>query len=70
MVAAGARAVMFYLVQRGDCPRFTVARDLDPEYAKTLKSAMKSGVEALCYSARVTPEAIEVDKPLTLDLPP
>jgi sugar fermentation stimulation protein A len=70
MVAAGARAVMFYLVQRDDCPCFTVAHDLDPEYAKILKLAMKSGVEALCYSARVTPETIEVDKPLTLDLPP
>jgi len=70
MVAAGARAVMFYLVQRGDCDRFTVAQDLDPEYAKTLKSAMKGGVEALCYSARVSPEGVEVDKALTLDLPP
>jgi sugar fermentation stimulation protein A len=69
MVAAGARAVMFYLVQRGDCERFTVAHDLDPEYAKALKLAKKRGVETLCYSARVTPEGVEVHKPLTLDLP-
>jgi len=69
MVAAGARAMMFYLVQRGDCSRFTVAGDLDPTYAKSLKSAMKAGVGALCYSARVTPTAVTVDKPLTLDLP-
>jgi sugar fermentation stimulation protein A len=60
---------MFYLVQRGDCARFTVAHDLDPAYAKALKSAMKAGVEALCYSARVTPEGVDVYEPLTLDLP-
>lgn len=69
MVAAGARAVMFYLVQRGDCDRFTIAADLDPEYAKALKLAKKRGVSAICYSAQVTPKIIEVDKPLTLDLP-
>ncbi len=69
MVKAGARAVMVYLVQRGDCRRFTVAADLDPTYAKSLKKAMAEGVEALCYGCDVTPDAITVTKSLTLDLP-
>jgi sugar fermentation stimulation protein A len=69
MVKSGARAVMFYLVQRGDCQRFTVAADLDPTYAKGLKSAMKQGVEAVCYGCEVTPDGITIRKPLTLDLP-
>jgi len=69
MVAAGNRAVMFYFVQRSDCKRFTVAADLDPEYAKTLKSAMKQGVAAICYDARVTMKEISVRRPLALDLP-
>ena len=69
MVAAGNRAVMFYFVQRNDCKRFTVAADLDPEYAKALKSAMKQGVAAICYDARVTMKEISVRRPLTLDLP-
>ena len=69
MSEAGRRAVMFYLVQRTDCGRFTIAHDIDPAYAKALKSAMKAGVEALCYRARVTPSGIHVDVPLTLDLP-
>ena len=29
MVAAGHRAVMFYLVQRSDCDHFSLARDID-----------------------------------------
>jgi len=69
MVKAGARAVMVYLVQRGDCSRFTVARDIDPTYAKTLKKAMSEGVEALCYGCEVTPGGITISRPLTLDLP-
>jgi sugar fermentation stimulation protein A len=69
MVQAGNRAVMFYLVQRADCRCFTIAHDIDPTYAKALKLAVKAGVEALCYHARVTPTGIAVEAPLTLDLP-
>jgi sugar fermentation stimulation protein A len=69
MVKAGNRAVMFYLVQRSDCARFTVAADLDPTYAKELKSALSQGVEAVCYGCEVTPDGITIGKALTLDLP-
>ncbi len=69
MVAAGARAVMVYLVQRSDCTRFRVAADLDPTYAKGLKTALAQGVEAVCYSCEVTPDGITIGTALTLDLP-
>jgi sugar fermentation stimulation protein A len=68
MVAEGARAVMVYLAQRDDCRRFTIAADIDPVYADGLEAAMAAGVEALCYGCRMSPEAIEVDGPLALDL--
>ncbi|MHB1204486.1 MAG: DNA/RNA nuclease SfsA [Rhodospirillaceae bacterium] len=69
IVAAGGRAVMFYLVQRTDCRRFAVAADIDPAYGEGLTAAMAAGVEALCYGCRVGPDAITVAEPLTLDLP-
>ena len=69
VVRAGSRAVMFYLVQRGDCARFAIAADIDPVYAQGLKTAMAEGVEVLCYTAKVGPDGIHVDAPLTLDLP-
>jgi sugar fermentation stimulation protein A len=69
IAATGARAVMFYLVQRADCECVTIAHDLDPVYANTLKSVMKQGVTTLCYAALVSPEGITLHKPLTLDLP-
>ena len=67
-VAAGDRAVMVYLVQREDCVRFEVAADIDPDYAAALAEARAAGVEALCYSCSLTPEAIELDRPLPLTL--
>lgn len=69
MVAEGHRAVMFYMVQRGDCPAFSIAGDIDPDYQAGLVSALKSGVEALCYECSVTPEEIAIAKALPMDLP-
>ena len=68
MVAAGARAVMFYLVQREDCGAFAIAGDIDPTYAATLDGALAAGVEAICYCCKLTTEAIELDRPLALEL--
>lgn len=69
MVAAGHRAVMFYLVQRDDCDRFAIADDIDPNYNSALGAALASGVEAICYACRVETTGIEVYRPLGLSLP-
>jgi sugar fermentation stimulation protein A len=69
MVKAGARAVMFYLVQRTDCAGFCVAADIDPGYAKGLTAAVKAGVETVAYSCELSPDGITVAQPLTVDLP-
>ena len=45
MVAEGHRAVMLYLVQRSDCVRFALARDLDPGYAQAFDRARTAGVD-------------------------
>ena len=39
MVKAGARAVMFYLVQIGSAERFALARDVDPAYGQAYDAA-------------------------------
>ncbi|MGE4065117.1 MAG: DNA/RNA nuclease SfsA [Rhodospirillaceae bacterium] len=69
MVKKGARAVMFYLVQRTDCATFKVAGDIDPAYEKGLREALAAGVEAIGYSCDITPDGITLARPLTLDLP-
>ena len=68
MVRDGHRAVMVYLVQREDCRRFSIAADIDPTYAGSLREALKVGVEAFCFACTLTTEGIEVAGPLTMDI--
>jgi sugar fermentation stimulation protein A len=64
MAAAGHRAVMLYVVQRGDCRGFRLAADLDPAYDLAFRHARAAGVEALCYDCRVTLDGIDIAAPL------
>ncbi|GJL92960.1 DNA/RNA nuclease SfsA [Hyphococcus sp.] len=68
IAADGARAVMLFIVQRSDCARFAPAADLDPAYAKALKSAISAGVETLCYDCEVTFSEVVLRKALEIDL--
>ena len=63
---SGARAVMFFLVQRGDCERLEIAGDIDPDYQSAFIAALADGVEAICYDCDVAPEAIELNRSLAL----
>jgi sugar fermentation stimulation protein A len=64
MVAAGDRAVMLFLIQRGDATRLALARDIDPAYAAAFDAARSAGVEMLAYRCRMTPNAISIDQPV------
>lgn len=68
MVANGARSVMVYLVQRGDCDHFASADDIDPAYGAALRDALAAGVEAVCYAASVSPAEIRVTERLPIRL--
>lgn len=67
-VKAGERAVMVYLVQRADCRAFRPAADIDPTYAAALIQAVGDGVEAICYTCRLSPDEIALAAPMTIDL--
>jgi len=51
----GYRAVIFFLVQRGEAKAFTPADAIDPEYGRLLREVVAGGVEALAYRSIVTP---------------
>ena len=68
MVAAGARAVMVYFVQRGDADAFALAGDIDPAYAAAFQAALASGVEALAISSSVSLEGLGPPRPIPLRL--
>lgn len=58
MVEAGHRAVMVYLIQRDDCHRFSICRDLDPAYGAAFDRAAKRGVEAVAIRCQISPQEI------------
>jgi sugar fermentation stimulation protein A len=53
MTAAGHRAVMLFLVHRGDTSAFSLARDIDQGYAVAFDRASAAGVEMLAYQCAV-----------------
>lgn len=65
---AGHRAVMVYVVQRGDVSVFSPAFDVDPKYAEVLKEAYRSGVEIFPVRCRISPAEIEVEKLIPFNL--
>jgi sugar fermentation stimulation protein A len=60
----GTRAVMLYVIQRMDVDSFGPAEDIDPDYAKSLRNAIKNGVEVIAVQAEVNPKGIEIVKEL------
>ncbi len=61
---AGDRAVMLYLIQRGDADRFAPAVDIDPEYAAELARARRAGIETLAWRASVSTKGIVLAGPV------
>ena len=58
MVRAGHRAVMVYVVQRGDCETFSLCHDMDPAYCAAFDRATACGVEAFAVQCQISPEEI------------
>ena len=52
----GHRAVIFFLIQRGEATAFTPADAIDPEYGRLLRDVAGQGVEVLAYKSVVTPQ--------------
>ena len=65
-VAAGARAVVVYVVQRTDCADFRIAADIDPVYSAGFRAALEAGVEASCYACEVSLDGVRLARPLPI----
>lgn len=65
---AGDRAVMLYLVQRTDCSRMTLARDLDSAYHAAAVDAADRGVEMIAHATKITTEGVCIAEPIPFEL--
>lgn len=66
--ADGARAVIFFLVQRTDAERFSPADDIDPEYGRILRKVVQKGVEIIAYDVDISTEGIRLRNALPWEL--
>ncbi|MEM9999479.1 MAG: DNA/RNA nuclease SfsA [Pseudomonadota bacterium] len=56
--SADTRAIMVFIIQRGDCHRFSLCRDLDPAYCAAFDVAIAAGVEAYAVQCHICAQAI------------
>ena len=64
LCARGHRAILLFVVQRGDCLRVECAHEIDPAYAEALGHARAAGVEILAVGARIRSREIVLEKAL------
>jgi sugar fermentation stimulation protein A len=67
-VQEGHRCVIFYLIQRTDAHLFKPADLVDPEYGKSLRTAVKHGVEIMAWDVKIDLKKIELRRPVPYDL--
>src|ERR1700730_12729437 len=60
VTAAGARAVMLFLIQIGSATAFALARDIDPAYGAAFDRARAAGVEAIARRCVLATDSIVV----------
>ena len=52
---------IIYLIQRDDCNLFTIAKDIDPDYANALSKAVKKKLNIICYDCKFSSKGIKLN---------
>ena len=63
----GFETYLLFLIQRNDCETFTIAKDIDPNYALALSKAVKNNLNILCYDCKFSLKGIKVNKQIKID---
>ena len=64
----GYKAAVFFVIQMEDVISFSPNYDTQPRFGQALKNAEAAGVKILAYSCKVTPDSLEIDKPVPVIL--
>ena len=58
----GYKIYLFFVIQRNDCNKFKLAKDIDPEYCELLLKAVKKNLKILCYDCKFTSKGIKLNR--------
>jgi sugar fermentation stimulation protein A len=64
----GFKSYLLFVIQREDCNKFEIAKDIDPEYSKTLIKAIKHNVKILCYDCKFLSKGIILNKEIKFQI--
>ena len=64
----GYKIFILYLVQREDCNSFSIAKDIDTDYAKALAKAVKNNLNILCYDCKFSSKGIKLNNKIKLKI--
>ncbi len=53
---------LLYVIQRNDCMKFDLAKDIDPNYCELLKKAVKKNLKILCYDCKFLTKGIKLNR--------
>ena len=59
---------ILFLIQRDDCEAFTIAKDIDPNYAMALNKAVKNNLNILCYDCKFYSKGIKLNKKIKINI--
>ena len=67
-VENGYQAAAFFVIQMENVKSFSPNYDTHPRFGAALKEAQAAGVQIIAYSCKVTPDTLEIDKPVPVIL--
>jgi len=59
---------LLFLIQRNDCKRFEIAKDIDLAYYKLLKKAVKKKLKILCYDCKFLTKGIKLNRKIKFNI--
>ena len=58
----GFEIYLIFVIQRNDCEKFELAKDIDPKYCELLVKAVKKNLKILCYDCKFSTKGIKLNR--------
>ncbi len=62
----GYESYLMFLIQIENCKSFGIASDIDPEYSKIFKEALKKNIKVLCYDCKFSNKGIKINNKIKI----
>ena len=59
---------LLYIIQRNDCNKFELAKNIDPEYCDFLVKAVKKKLNILCYDCKFSVKGIKLNREIKINI--